>query len=492
MRFAETVLCLPRFAFDPETLTTLAGLGYTPPRTAPARPAPTAPAAGAPATAPAPAPAGRAAPQLRVTAASQDFGDVVAQETSTRTFTVENTGDAEARNLDSGITGANRFEFEVRGDGAGTCATTLAAAASCTLEVAFTPFSGGPLAATLLVVADGAGTSAPLTGTGLRRAQLVVQSGDEQFGSLPVGRSVTRTFVLVNDGDVATAPTSNGGWESGGHQGFAYVRHTCAGVIQPGGTCEIDLRFTPRQQGATGDALYTFAGGDIIGSLNPAGTGAAPIGATLDPQGASFGTNEAGGAADTRTVTVTNHRDIAVTYTPSVDNAKFTIEPGSDCLAPVAAGATCTLSITYLSPVAASDQAVLAVADDTAQSAETSTTAELSGYTVDPVVVFSPAPDLAFGQARVEDTSVTRPFTLRNQSDAEVTGLAVTNQDAAFTIDPGSCGATLAAGATCSGTVTFAPVTDGEAHDVLFVSADQGLPKQAPMTGTGLPALQLQ
>lgn len=95
-----------------------------------------------------------------VSAADTNFGSVTVGETAKRTVTVTNTGDAV---LELGtIAVAGPFTYA-----GGTCSTTLAAGASCTVELTFVPTTAGAQAGSL-TVSHNAGngvTKVALTGT---------------------------------------------------------------------------------------------------------------------------------------------------------------------------------------------------------------------------------------------------------------------------------------------------------------------------------------
>ncbi len=65
---------------------------------------------------------------------------------------------------------------------------------------------------------------------------------------------------------------------------------------------------------------------------------------------------------------------------------------------------------------------------------------------------------LAFGQVVDGTTSAAQTLTLQNTGGAALTGIGLTFSSAQFTRSGGTCGATLAAGASCTITVVFSPV----------------------------------
>jgi trimeric autotransporter adhesin len=106
-----------------------------------------------------------AAPQAALTAASANFNSVAAGSSSAaQTFTLANAGNATLSITAVAVTGANVSSFQL---GADTCGTTLAAGASCTIAVTFSPTSTGSFTASLSVT-DALGTqTSALSGTGV-------------------------------------------------------------------------------------------------------------------------------------------------------------------------------------------------------------------------------------------------------------------------------------------------------------------------------------
>ncbi|MGH9379420.1 MAG: M20/M25/M40 family metallo-hydrolase, partial [Thermoanaerobaculia bacterium] len=102
-------------------------------------------------------------PALAFTPASLDFGPVEVGDTGApQTATLHNTGNADATGLGFDLA-AGDFAASTAG-----CGTTLAAGASCTIEVTFSPTAEGPAAAELEVTSDeGAGATLSLIGEGV-------------------------------------------------------------------------------------------------------------------------------------------------------------------------------------------------------------------------------------------------------------------------------------------------------------------------------------
>lgn len=105
-------------------------------------------------------------------------------------------------------------------------------------------------------------------------------------------------------------------------------------------------------------------------------------------------------------------------------------------------------------------------------------------------VVFVTGGPLAFGNVIVTTTSAPQTLTLRNNGGATMTGITVA-VTASFARAGGSCGATLAGGATCTINVVFSPTAAGAATGTATITGSvtvNGSP--VSLSGTGLAAIR--
>ncbi len=92
---------------------------------------------------------------------------------------------------------------------------------------------------------------------------------------------------------------------------------------------------------------------------------------------------------------------------------------------------------------------------------------------------------LSFGTVSVGTTSPPKTVTLRNSGTAAlpVTNIATTS---VFAVSKTNCAASLAAGKSCTITVTFTPKAKGAATGSLTIKDVNGTsPQTVPLTGTG-------
>lgn len=190
---------------------------------------------------------------LTFSAASLSFGnEAVGSASSARTETLTNTATSDLMidgvTIDNGGSGTTEFKQV-----ATTCGATLAAGASCAVEVTFTPSQSGPRTATLTIYDNTAGSpqTVSLSGVGLTPAPSVTLSPSAlPFGIQLVGTtSPARSVALSNYGTATLNVSSITATSS-----FSET-DDCVPTVVSGGTCTIQVRFTPGASGAVAGTL---------------------------------------------------------------------------------------------------------------------------------------------------------------------------------------------------------------------------------------------
>lgn len=192
---------------------------------------------------------------------------------------LENTGNSSLNLTAVAITGTNSSDFGQTNN----CIGSLAPAATCTVNVIFTPTAGGSRIASLSVSDDATGSpqKVALTGTGIG-AIASLSSNTLSFPSQTIGTTSTAQLVtLTNTGTTALSITSIAA------SGDFAETHSCT-VVSPGSTCQISVSFTPS---TTGNRTGTLAISDNApGSpqaITLSGTGSAAPDFTIEPSSGS-------------------------------------------------------------------------------------------------------------------------------------------------------------------------------------------------------------
>ena len=192
------------------------------------------------------------------------FADTqVGKSATPHTITLSNGGTAALKIASLVLDGAQASDFVL----GGTCAAnaSVAASASCTIDVGFKPTAAGQRAGTLVLMTDaGNQFTVALAGTGVAVPvpMLTVNPQSFDFGAADVnGTSPTHHITLTNTGGNAatvTAATFSGPFALQADAG------ACAAVpftLQPGTSCDLVVRFTPVGAGDTSGSLALAADG---------------------------------------------------------------------------------------------------------------------------------------------------------------------------------------------------------------------------------------
>jgi hypothetical protein len=202
------------------------------------------------------------------------------------------------------------------------------------------------------------------------------------------------------------------------------------------------------------------------------------------------------------TFTIVNTGNVAVTN-PNVQaitgaNAAEFTRTSTTCTATLAVGASCNVVVTFAPTTAGAKTAQL---DVTTGNAGTLTTTLTGAATApNPVATLQDTPGTSVKTAHefgsvVQGVTSSYTWTLRNTGDAPLAGLTagttLSGDTADFTLSR-TCGDTLAAGATCTITTTFAPSTStapGAKAATLTVDASNAEATTGALTGTSIQAV---
>jgi hypothetical protein len=424
---------------------------------------------------------------------SQDVGATSAAQSITLTDSA--TGTLTITSL--AITGTNASDFAQ----SNTCGNSVAAGATFTIGVTFRPSASGARTATLSVAdnASGSPQTVSLSGTGIAPA-VSFSPTTLSFLSQPVGTtSTTQTITLANRGNVTLSITSLA--ITGTNASDFAQTNSCGNSVGAGATCTIGVTFTPSASGARTATLSVAdnaSGSPQTVSLS--GTGTAP-GASVSPTSLSFGSRSVATTTTPQTITLANSGNatltitsLAVTGTNASDFAQT-----NNCGNSVAAGANCTIRVTFTPSARGARTATLSVVDNASAGPQTVSlsgtgTPQAAENAIAPAVSLS-ATNLSFASQSVGTTSTAQTITLANSGNVtlSITSFAVTGTNATDFAQTTSCGNSVAAGANCTIGVTFTPSATGVRTATLNVAdSASGSPQTVSLSGTGIaPAVRL-
>jgi hypothetical protein len=208
---------------------------------------------------------------------------------------------------------------------------------------------------------------------------------------------------------------------------------------------------------------------------------------TLTPTSLNFGTVAVGVASPAQKVTLKNTgtsalaiSSIAITGTNS---AEF-VKTATTCGASLAVKATCTISVDFKPAATGARSAAISITDNATGSPQQ---VPLSGTGT--TAKFTPA-SLSFGDVAI-GVSAAKAITLTNigTTALSITTITITGTNAADFVQTHTCGASLAAGAKCTFSITFTPSVIGTRSASLSVTdSAAGSPQLIPLTGVGTTA----
>jgi hypothetical protein len=347
---------------------------------------------------------------------------------------------------------------------------------TCTVSVSFTPSTWGTRTGTLSFAHNGGGlATVALSGTGQGRSATL---SDPTFSTTQVGSSSTAVSTFTNTGVgsiTVTAPTA----ASVTGTDFAFVSTTCGSTLAAGGSCTTTVRFAPTATTARTGSLDINSG---------AGPKSAALSATaiqgnvsLSADSLTFATKQVGEAAAAQTVTVTNNGTAPLTFTSvSVSAGNTDFSQTSPACTTLAVNATCSVIVTFTPSTTGPRGGAITLAHN----GTGPTTFSVSGSGQGASATLSTP---GFGSIQV-GANGTAAATLTNTGIGAVTltvpsAASVTGTDFSFVST--TCGATLAAGASCTATVRFAPTSTAARTGSLAVATSAGS-KTSTLSATGV------
>ena len=319
---------------------------------------------------------------------------------------------------------------------------------------------------------------------------LVGTTDSPDFPTVPGGPQPTRNtfnrniiFVSVLDptGAFLSFSTYFGGNNGDDGSAIALDSRTTPNLYITGLTASSDFPVTP------GAFQTTFkTGGAYVVKLSPL----AAVGVFTAPTAVNFGNQTINTSSPAQTVQLAN----LTTNTLTISGISFTGTNSTDftqgattCGTTLAVRATCTIGIIFKPTTAASESAVLNIADSDTSSPQTVPLTG-TGTPVPSLISLTPA-TLTFNNQNITTTSTPQTATLTNNSASALTGIAIsiTGASASSFAQTTTCGTTLAVGANCGINVTFTPPVTGAATATLSVAdSDPSSPQTVALSGTGI------
>jgi len=309
--------------------------------------------------------------------------------------------------------------------------------------------------------------------------------GQENMGST----SAAQTVTLSNTGNAALSISSMalGGANSAD---FAQTSN-CGASVAAGASCTISVTFTPSAAGARSASLaITDNATGSPQTVSLSGTGLEPA-VSLSPSTLTFAKQTTGTTSAGQGVTLkdTGNASLKISSIALSGANPGDFAQTNNCGSSVAPGASCTISVTFTPTAAGSRSASLEISDNASASPQT---VSLSGTGFAPVITLSlSTTSLAFGQENETLTTAPQTVTLSNTGSAtlNISSITVSGTDPNDFPETNNCGASVAVGANCTISVSFAPtITGARTAQMLITDNASGSPQLVSLSGSGINA----
>jgi hypothetical protein len=298
------------------------------------------------------------------------------------------------------------------------------------------------------------------------------------FGNQTVGIvSASQAVTLTNTGNMALSIAIT---VTGVNATDFAQTNTCGTSVAIGANCSFKVTFNPAATG-TRSAVISISdnAADSPQSISLTGVGVLPA-VTLSATSLTFPNQVVSTTSVAQTVTLTNSGLGILRITKGTITGAFT--QSSNCGASVGPNASCTLTVKFKPTTIGTLSGSISITDNAPASPQTISLSGIGTY-----VQLAPTA-LNFGSQQVGTSSLRKLITLSNKGSVAVniSGIAVTGVNALDFVEVTNCGGTLAAGASCSIGVSFAPTGTGARSAAVSVNDDGGgSPQTVNLAGTG-------
>jgi hypothetical protein len=299
------------------------------------------------------------------------------------------------------------------------------------------------------------------------------------FGTVPGSTmSQQRIVTLTSINNSAVTITSI---TAGGDFSLTTTATSCpysGGTLPAGANCTINVIFIPTATNTrTGDLTITYVGTGSPLSVPMTGVGIVSA-VNVSPASLTFSGQNVGTESTSQPVTLLNIGSVQLTVNSVAVTSGF--KQNNNCLPTVASLASCTINVSFLPTASGPQTGTLTITDFAGNSPQT---VALNGTGVSPGASLS-ATALSFPAQPVSIASSPLSVTLNNTGNGALTPLLInTTGDFAQT---NTCAGSVAAGASCTISVTFTPTTTGSRTGTLTLTDNAGnSPQTVALSGTG-------
>lgn len=306
------------------------------------------------------------------------------------------------------------------------------------------------------------------------------------FGSIRAATSsVAQTVNLTNSGTTTLNNISVGAPTSAA---FVLQTDKCTGIsVAPGASCSVSLIFSPTLNAGPQSGSISILDSDLSSPQTIALTGlatVAPVG--VAPASVDFATVEVGSSSAQETVMLTNtdSRPLIVNGMVIVGQNPKDFAETNTCGSSLAAGASCSINVTFTPMATGARSATVVIMDDAAHNPQS---VPLTGTGTEAAVTLAPT-SVNFKTQLVGTSSASKQVTLTNTGVGVLTisSISVTGANAADFTETNTCGSSVAPLATCTINVTFSPTAAGSRSAAVSITDNApASPQNVSLTGPG-------
>jgi hypothetical protein len=362
-----------------------------------------------------------------------------------------------------------------------TCPTgsSLSVGVTCTFTISFAPTALGIRQASLVITTASAPNTPQVVNLSGTTSTVSLSASSLSFGSQQVGTpSAPQSVTVTNSG---TTPLTISSIAASGD--FSETDNCTKAALPATTTCVIQVTFTPTAAVASlGSITITDSGSGSPQEILVSGTGVLQPQATLSTASLGFPAQSIGSASSSQSVTLTNTGNASLTVSGIAITGDFT--QANNCGSVLSPNSTCSINVIFTPTVAGVRTGTLTITDNTGSVAGSTQTVQLSGVGQAVPLVSLSTTTLTFSGQTVGTTSAAQVVTLTNTGSAplNITGVTSTGD---FT-QISTCPTSVAAGNSCTISVTFTPSTSGNRYGTITIS-DNALssPQTITLSGVG-------
>jgi hypothetical protein len=423
---------------------------------------------------------GSTAPQLTISSASRDFGNVTVDTVANAALTLTNSGGANLTISHIGVSGKGFEGSAIK------TPTTVPAGGNITLNLTFSPSTSGNFSGAVTVLSDDPNTptaSVTLTGTATNQSigRLTATPAALNFNNVQVGSTASAVTTLKNvgTGNVTLSQITMSG------SGFSTSGIATPVLVVPGESLTLTVKYSPTSTKAgSGDISIVSAQGGIT-SVTVSGT-VSQSALTLSPASINFG-SAVTGVANTQSVQISNPGIVPVTITAAnISGAGFSAS-GLPLPLTLSGGKTAAFNVQFDPKSAGAATGSLSVASD-ASNPPSAIALSGAGVAAGLSLAVNPS-NVSFGNVNVGSTA-SRSVTITNTGNSNVAISREALTGANLSLSGGSA-VTLSPSQSITLTVQYSPTAAASTAGTLSIASNATSPTPAiPVSGNGVAQAQ--